>query len=126
MHQQLHANHASPPRERSSIFTRNDYILDATPELEEIERQLSEIRFKSESPEHHLTQAIEVLSHPEQYLKVSKHSMTLNNLGIKQSSETAEKAFNIRFAELEIDQSLKRVTMIVNCSAKEIFAHKMH
>ena len=76
--QQLNTSHAHVPKEHSNIFTRNDYLLDAPPELQDIERQLAELRIKSESPDHHLGQIIEVLNRPEQYIKMEKQTLLLN------------------------------------------------
>ena len=126
LHHQLHDTHASHHIEHSSIFSRNDYLLNASPELLEIERQLADIRLKSESPDHHLLQIIEVLNHPEQYLKVDAQSMTLNNLRVKLSGNASEHGININYAEVDIEQLLKRITMIVSCSREEIFSYKMH
>ncbi|MCI0505348.1 MAG: hypothetical protein L0Z73_04495 [Gammaproteobacteria bacterium] len=125
LHQQLHPAHGSPFLEHSSIFTRNDFMIDMPPELQEIERQLTEVRIKSESPDHHLLQIIEVLNHPEQYLKMETRSIVLNNLGVKSPDDALKKGFNIDYAEVEIEQSLKRIAMIVNCPAEEVFSHKM-
>ena len=126
LHQELHTLHDAKYRPHSSIFSRNDHLIDASPELLDIERQLAELRIKSESPDQHLSQTIEVLTHPEQYLKMEKHSMHVNNLGIKLSSDNAENRFTIDYAEIEIEQSFKRTTMIVDCAAEEIFSQNIH
>jgi hypothetical protein len=125
LRRQLHSAHGSQFRDHSSIFTRNDFVIDMPPELLEIERQLTDIRIKSESPDHHLLQTIEVLNHPEQYLKMEPRSIVLNNLGVKLPAEAMEKGFNIDYAEVEIEQSLKRIAIIVNCPAEEVFSNKM-
>lgn len=126
LHRQLHAVHDAKYRPHSSIFTRNDHLMDASPELLEIERQLADLRFKSESPDQHLLQTIEVLSHPEQYLKMEKQAIRLSNLGIKLSGENAENGLTVEYAEVEIEQSLKRITMIVECAVEEIFSQHVH
>ncbi len=126
LHQQLHTVHDSRYKPHSSIFSRNEHLLNAHPELLDIERQLAEIRIKSESPDEHLLRTIEVLKHPEQYLKMEKHSMRLSNLGVKLPGDSTEKGFIIDYAEVEIENSLKRVTMIVDCSAEEVFPQRVH
>ena len=123
LHQQFRTEHDSQHNKNRSIFSRNSHLVDAHPELLDIERQLTKIRIKSESPEHHLSQIIEVLSHPEQYLKMETQLMTLNNLGIKLPADARENGFNIEYAEVEIEQSLKRAIMVAKCSAEEIFSH---
>jgi hypothetical protein len=126
LHQQLHTVHDAKYRPQSSIFSRNDRLSDTSPELLDIERQLAELRIKSESPDQHLLQTIEVLTHPEQYLKMEKHSMHVNNIGLKLSGSNSENGFTIDYAEIEIEQSFKRATMIVECAAEEIFSQKIH
>ena len=126
LRQELHTVHDAKYRPHSSIFSRNDHLVDASPELQDIERQLAELRIKSESPDQHLSQAIEVLTHPEQYLKMEKHSMHVNNLGIKLSGDNKENGFSIDYAEIEIEQSFKRATMIAECAAEEIFSPNIH
>ena len=108
------------------LHKQHNHQVGEHPELRDIERQLTEIRIKSESPDHHLSQILEVLHNPEHYIKMETHSMTLSNLGIKLANDAAEKGFNIDYAEVEIEQSLKRAIMIVNCSAKQIFSHNVH
>ena len=126
LHQELHAINDSKYKDHSSLFTRNDHLLTAPPELLEIERQLTEIRIKSESPDHHLMQTIEVLSHPEQYIKIQNHSALLSSSGIVLPANTDQKGTAIEFAELEVENELKRVTMIINCSVDEVFPTKVH
>jgi hypothetical protein len=118
--------HDAKYRPQSSIFTRNDHLVDASPELKDIERQLADIRFKSESPDQHLLQTIEVLSHPEQYLKMEKQAIRVNNLGVKLSGDSAEHGLTIEYAEVEIEKSLKRVAMIVECTVEEVFPQHVH
>ncbi|WP_455209296.1 hypothetical protein [Kaarinaea lacus] len=126
LYQQLHTAHDSQRRQQSILFSRNDHLINAHPELQELERQLTEIRIKSESPDHHLSQVIDVLNHPEQYLKLERQSILLSNLGIKLTGDALEHGVNIEYAEVEIEQSLKRATSIVSCSAEEIFSHPVH
>ena len=126
LHQQLHSTHEQQGTEHSTLFSRNDYLMNAPPELIEIERQLREIRINAASPDHHLFQTIEVLSHPEEYVKMKAQSVVLNNLGVKLSGSEAENGINIEYAEVEIENELKRVTMIVDCSVDEIFPSKVH
>ncbi|WP_455366192.1 hypothetical protein [Kaarinaea lacus] len=126
LHQQLHTIHDAKYQPHSTIFSRNDHLTDTSPELLDIERRLTELRIKSESPDQHLTQTIEVLSHPEQYLKLVKHSLHVDKLGIKLTGDNIEHGYTIEYAEIEIEQSLKRITMIVDCAAEEIFAHQVH
>jgi len=123
LHQQLHTKHDSPFRQPGGLFSRNDYLVDAPPELLDIERQLTEIRIRSESPDHHLSKTIEILNNPEQYLKVERQSVMLNNFGIKIQGDAMKNQFNIEYAEVEIEQALKHVTMIVSGAVEEIFYH---
>lgn len=125
LHHQLHATGKILPKDHSFIFTRNDYLDDAPPELIEIERQLTEMRIKSDSPDYHLDQIIEVLKHPEQYLRMESQSMVLSNLGVKLSGKTMDAGVNIDYAEVEVENELKRVTMIVNSPVEEIHSIKV-
>ena len=126
LHHELHSIHDAKYKDHSSIFTRNDHLINAPPELLEIERQLAEIRNRSESPDYHLSQTIEVLNHPEQYLKMQTQSAVLSDSGIKLPPNSGQKGTQIEFAEVEVDQQLKRAVMIVNCPAKQIFSSKIH
>lgn len=126
LHQQAHTIKDAKYKDHSSLFTRNDHLLGASPELQEIERQLTDIRVKSESPDHHLAQAIEVLSHPEQYIRIKNYSTLLNSSGIVLPANTDQKAIKIEFAELEVDNELKRVTMIISCFVDEVFPARVH
>ena len=110
----------------NSLFSHKGRLTDAHPELVNIERQLTEIRLKSESPSHHLSQIIETLMHPDQHLKMEQQSLTLNKLGIKLQGNTEEKGFKLEYADVEIEQSLKRTAMLVSCSTKDIFSRKLH
>lgn len=111
---------------KNQLHKQHDRLADTHPELQDIKRQLTEVRIKSESPDHRLSQILEVLNHPEQYLKMETHSMRLSNLGIKLPDDAMENGFNIKYAEVEIEQSLKRAIMIVNCSADEIISRRVH
>ncbi|WP_455202206.1 hypothetical protein [Kaarinaea lacus] len=108
------------------LHKQHNQLVGEHPELRDIERQLAEIRIKLESPDHHLSQILEVLHNPEHYIKMETQSMTLNNLGIKLANDRAEKGFKINYAEVEIEQSLKRTIMIVNCSAREVSSYNVH
>jgi len=126
LHQQLHTAPEFRYRPSSSIFSRNEHLVSAHPELQDIERQLAEIRIKSESPDEHLLRTIEVLNHPEQYLQMEKHSMRLNNLGVKLAGNSSENGFTIDYAEVEIENSFKRIAMIVDCAAEDVFPQRVH
>jgi hypothetical protein len=126
LRQQLHTVHDSKYKQDNSLFSHKDHLTDTHPELVDIERQLTEIRLKSESPSHHLSQVIETLMHPEHHLKMEKQSLTLSNLGIKLQDNTGEKGIKIEYADVEIEQSLKRTAMILSSSTKDLFPHKIH
>ena len=90
LRQQLLTMHETKYMQESSLFSHKGRLTDAHPELVDIERQLTDIRLKSESPSHHLSQIIETLMHPDQHLKMEKQSLTLNKLGIKLQGNTEE------------------------------------
>lgn len=126
LHQKLQTTNVSRFKDHSTFFTRNDYLSDASPDLLDIERQLTEIRIKSESPDHHLSQTIELLKHPELHLRLENQSAVLNSAGTKLPANLSQKGINIEYAEIVIEQKLKRIVMIVDCAAEEIFPEKVH
>ena len=101
-------------------------ISDMNPEMREIEKQLADTRFKSASPDQHLASTIDVLNHPEQYLDVNRKSIALNKLGIKQEGKAQEGSIIIDYAEIEVEQSLKRIAMIVNTAADHASSHSIN
>lgn len=123
---QLNAGHDSSPVVMGGFSNRNDYITSLHPELSGIEKQLTDTRIKIESPEQHLANAVDVLSQPEKYLKVDKQTVILSNMGIKLDRSTSDGGVVIDFAEVEIEQTLKRIAMIVSVDSGEVFQPPMH
>lgn len=126
LHHQLNVSHDSSPVALDGFINHNDYSTSSHPELVEIEKQLAATRMKIESPEQHLTTVVDVLNHPEQYLKVDKQTMILSNMGIKLDQIAADGGVVIEFAEVEIEQSLKRIAMIVSSNSDEIYQPLIH
>jgi len=74
-----------------------------------VESDLVQARIQTESPDRHMQYIIDVLREPQQYLRIERESLSVNNLGIK-----TEQAHVIEFATMEIENLLKRVAMIVS------------
>lgn len=128
LHQQLRTiAQDSEQNTNSGIVSRkNSSVASSHPELINIERQIRDIRIKSESPDEHLLKIIEVLKHPDHYLRMQRNSMRLNNMGIKLSGGTTEKEITIEYSEVEIVNSLKRIALIAECPARNIFPQLVH
>lgn len=109
-----------------ALTSAGECLSDAHPELTEIEQKITDARIKTESPQQHLTQAIEVLSHPEKYLEIKKQSVALNNLGIKSENTANGEIFVIDYAEVEIEHSLKHIALVVKCPREELSFNSMH
>ncbi|MGD8558640.1 MAG: hypothetical protein PVH04_03175, partial [Gammaproteobacteria bacterium] len=102
------------------------HLFDTHPELQEIERKLRELRNETASPDFHLEQAVKVLSHPDQYLKVDNQQIAVNKFGVKQSKANANNAVIIDYADIEIENELKRTSVIASCPLQEIFPVQAH
>jgi hypothetical protein len=123
--------HQSP--DRKNVSALHNSFIDAfaeqrhyggtggSAELKEVERRLAEIRTKSASPDQHLLQAIEVFNHPERYLKIDKQTITVNRFGIKLGAGSTDSGVNLDYADVEIENELKRIAIIASCPCEEIF-----
>jgi hypothetical protein len=129
--QKMTLRHKTPARKNSSdlhnsfidaFVGQRDYDgVGRSPELKEIERKLMEVRTKSASPGQHLLQAIEVFNHPEQYLKIDKRTIMVNRFGIKLRAGSTDSGVNLDYADVEIEDELKRIAIIASCPSEEIF-----
>jgi hypothetical protein len=126
LHQQLRTTHGNGQQANGGSFTRNKALAGAHPELQDIERQIREFRIKSESPDEHLFKVIDVLKHPDRYLRMEKHSMRLNKMGIKLPGGHTEKEFTINYTEMEIVSSIKRIALIAECPTQDVFPQRVH
>jgi len=117
LRQQLHSKHTPSLPPVVNLFSTHNTPDATSPELRDIEQQLTKIRHQSESPEHHLLKIIETLHHPEHYLTVRKQSILMNNLGIKLYDEAIDNSVRIEYAEVGIEQALKHITLIIESTA---------
>lgn len=84
------------------------------PVLADIERQIRDLSAESGSPNDYLRQLVDVLNEPQEVLTVRPLTLRLNWMGVKQSESSAGGPSDIRLAEVELKNRLKRVAVFVS------------
>lgn len=82
--------------------------------LADIDRQIQDLAAESDSPADYLRQLMAVLNAPQQILSVVPIAMRLNWMGVRQSVVSADREREIRLAEVELQNRLKRVAVVVS------------
>lgn len=90
------------------------------PVLDDLERQLRELAGNSDSSEGYLRRLTAVLNSPQQLLTVTPIGMRLDWLGVKQGGgTTVDRESDIRLAEVEFKNHLKRVAVFVRIARRD-------
>ena len=89
-------------------------------ELHNVERDLITARMETESPNRHLQVIIDVLNEPQKYVSIERNALNVDSLGIKLSTDAHEHGHQIEYAEMEIEQSLKRVAMVASFPRRDL------
>jgi hypothetical protein len=92
---------------------------DAPRVLADIDRQIRDLGAESDSPEEYLRQLTEVLQAPQKVLAVTPVVLQLNWMGVKQGSAAAAGSREIRLAEVEFHDRLKRVAVLVDIARQD-------
>jgi hypothetical protein len=92
---------------------------DAPRVLADIERQIQDLAAESDSPEEYLRQLAAVLQAPQQVLAVTPVVLQLDWMGVKQGSADAAGSREIRLAEVEFHDRLKRVAVWVDIARQD-------
>jgi hypothetical protein len=87
--------------------------------LTENEEALSDLKSRS-TPRYSLDHACEILSQPENYIKVKKLHMRLNNMSIKLREDSPETGYEIELAELIQERTPSRVVVLAKYPRNEI------
>lgn len=87
--------------------------------LADIDRQIQDLAAESDSPEEYLRQLTAVLNAPQEVLTVVPIAMRLNWMGVKQDDASAARDPDIRLAEVEIPNRLRRVAVMININRKD-------
>jgi hypothetical protein len=91
----------------------------AHPVLSDIDRQIQDLAAESDSPEVYLRQLTAVLNAPQQVLTVAPIGMRLNWMGVKQGDAAADGERDIRLAEVQFQDRLKRVAVFVDIDRQD-------
>lgn len=83
------------------------------------EKQLSELQSKS-TPRYSLDHAHEILSQPENYVKVKRLHMRLNNMSLKLRDDSKETGYEIDLAEMVLGNTPTRVVVLARYPRSEI------
>ena len=92
---------------------------DAPRVLADIDRQIQDLAAESDSPEEYLRQLTAVLNAPHQVLTVTPVVMQLNWMGVKQGNAAADGSQDIRLAEVEFRDRMKRVAVFVDIARQD-------
>jgi len=92
---------------------------DAPRVLTDIDRQIRGLAAESDSPEEYLRQLTEVLQAPQKVLAVTPVVLQLDWMGVKQGSAAAAGSREIRLAEVEFHDRLKRVAVWVDIARQD-------
>ena len=92
---------------------------DAPRVLTDIDRQIRGLAAESDSPEEYLRQLTEVLQAPQKVLAVTPVVLQLDWMGVKQGSAAAAGSREIRLAEVEFQDRLKRVAVWVDIARQD-------
>lgn len=103
----------------NSPIVKNQEIID-------IERQITQIKYDIASPEQHLEQVCDVLSHPEKNIKLRRCSLLLDKVGEKISDATSTQGIAINFAEVEVERMLNRMALMIRSPTKELMDYLRH
>ena len=93
--------------------------------IEEINKKLASIEERRkqtslDGPEAGLEQLNQVLAHPEDFVRLTTTSLTLDRLGVKIDGDTDQKGHRIDLAEVEIGRSNRRVVVLAKFPTDEI------
>jgi len=89
------------------------------PVLSGLDRQIRELAAESDSSEEYLRQLKAVLNAPQQALTVTPIGMRLNWMGVKQDGASGDGERDIRLAEVEFQNHLKRVAVFVRIARRD-------
>jgi hypothetical protein len=92
---------------------------DAPRVLADIDRQIQDLAAESDSPEEYLRQLTAVLQAPQQVLSVTPVVLRLDWMGVKQGNADAAGSREIRLAEVEFQDRLKRVAVWVDIARQD-------
>jgi hypothetical protein len=87
---------------------------EANEMLGELDRKIAEARLKLDEPEDYLNRIMELLYHPEQFLRSEPVRMFVNDMNIITRNEYRGKVDEIRFAELSTDTGLRKAAVLVD------------
>jgi hypothetical protein len=87
--------------------------------LADIDRQIQDLAAESDSPEEYLRQLTAALQAPQQVLTVTPVVMQLNWMGVKQGKAPDGGSRDIRLAEIEFQDRLKRVAVFVDIARRD-------
>jgi hypothetical protein len=82
--------------------------------LTDIDRQIQDLGAESDSPAEFLRQLAAVLNAPQEVLTVVPIAMRLNWMGIRQGDGSADSGGDVRMAEVELQNRLRRVAVMVS------------
>lgn len=82
-------------------------------QIAETEDELKKVPPQWELPRYYIDQVINILEHPEEFIRLEPVFVNINNMGIKISDKSSPDGSLIRLDELTIDNVLKRVVVIV-------------
>lgn len=83
--------------------------------LGDLDRKITQTRLQLDEPEDYLNRVMELLYHPEQFLRSEPVRMFVNDMNIVTRDEHRGKVDEIRFAELSTDTGLRKAAVLVDC-----------
>lgn len=88
--------------------------------LAEAEQRLKQIPAGLNAPRDYLKEVSSILDHPDNFIRLKVVSILLNRMGVKVDADSAQQASQVRLAEVEISDVLKRVVAIVRYPRSEM------
>lgn len=89
-------------------------------QIAETEDELKKLPPQWELPNYYIEQVKHILEHPEEFIRLERIFVNINNMGIIISDESNKDGSLIRLDELTIDNVLKRVVVIVSYPRNEM------
>ena len=102
-----------------------DSAVDQRQQIAEITKKLIAIDERREQtcpdgPDAYVDQLNQVLTHPEDFVRLTRTSVTLSRLGVKIDGRSDEQGHRIELAEVEIGKSNRRVVVLAKFPTDEI------
>lgn len=103
----------------------SESAVDRRHRIEEINKKLAAIHERRkqaslDGPEAYLEELNQVLAHPEDFVRLTTTSLTLDRLGVKIDGNSGQKGHQIDLAEVEIGRSNRRVVLLAKFPTDEI------